>query len=291
MGTPYPIYSLNQVPQIRLISIGWFDCGPGEWELRHALNANWTYYCNDRDGASIFSGGDEIPLQAQRLVLIPGGCRFDSSCNAQVRHLFGYFAIPGLLHHRFDQLHRPLTVPLGPEQGILHELLALAGTMPTPEQSLRLAACLGQGLTQVLPQEIFATADPQVAAIAPACALIDARYDESVSIAELAAACRLSVNTFMRHFRVATGTTPAQALRARRVQAAAQLLENSDESLDRIAEVCGFPNRTYLTRVFQAVVGIPPSTHRKLRQAKSAPARCGTPGEGTPGMIAGRRRL
>lgn len=270
MGIPYPVFRLNRLPMVRLHTISWYDCGPGEWELRKAINAHWTYYCNDRDGGTLYAKGGAVPLKAGRLVLVPGGCRFDTSCTAHLRHLFGYFEVPGLYHHRFDQLHHPLVPAPAADDAILHELLRGAGNAPTPAQALRLAALLANALTQVLPETGQINASEDHALIAPACQLIDERYEQPMSNGELAAACGLSINTFMRHFRTATGTTPTQALRSRRVQAAALALERGVESLDDIARDCGFPNRTYLSRVFQAVIGMAPSTYRKRNRRGQA---------------------
>lgn len=263
MGIPYPHFELDRLPHVRLLSIGWYDPGPGEWELRKAINAHWTYYCNDRDGAILNAGSKAVPMRAGQLVIIPRSCRYDATCPVALRHMFGYFDVPGILNQHFQSVHRPLLVPASSTDGILQELLAQAGTAPSPAQNLRLAARIGLAIAEILPAEAFATANAFNDLIAPACTIINQNYAQPISNQTLARACGLSSTTFMRHFRKATGTTPAQALRMRRVQAAALELERGATSLDAVAKEAGFPNRTYLSRVFHAVLGMPPSAYRK----------------------------
>lgn len=265
MGIPYEHFALDRLPRVRLLTIGWYDPGPGEWHLRRAINAHWTYYCNDRDGAVLRTPMGEVPLRAGQLVLIPGSCRYDAICPVALRHMFGFFDLPGLLHQRSLSVQQPLAVP-SVDDGILKELLAQPGVNLSPHQNLRLVACLNQAVAHVLPPEAFIAGDSVHDLILPACRIIDQSYAKPISNAELAAACGMSLTTFLRHFRKATGTTPTQVLRIRRVQAAALELERGATSLDAVAATSGFPNRAYLSRVFQAVLGMPPSAYRKRHQ-------------------------
>jgi transcriptional regulator GlxA family with amidase domain len=54
-----------------------------------------------------------------------------------------------------------------------------------------------------------------------------------------------------------------------RVRAAADLMLTSRASLAEIAELTGFPNRAYLTRVFTQVTGKPPGLFRRHQAAGS----------------------
>ena len=263
MGVPYTHYQLDGLPRIKLLKIGWYDPGPGEWALRRAINAHWTWYCNDRDGSVLRTPAGTVPLRAGQLVIIPSGCRYDAICPVALRHMFGYFDLPGILYQSLQAHLHPLPVPESAADDILHELLAQPGISVTPGQNLRLTACLSQAIARILPPEVFVAADAFNDRIAPACRLIDQAYAKPISNQELARVCGLSVTTFLRHFRKVMGTTPAQALRIRRVQAASLELERGADSLDDIAARAGFPNRAYLSRVFRAVLGMPPSAYRR----------------------------
>ncbi|HLZ65742.1 MAG TPA: AraC family transcriptional regulator [Aliidongia sp.] len=85
-----------------------------------------------------------------------------------------------------------------------------------------------------------------------------------LSIGEVAAVCNLSQSHFIRAFRNATGDTPHRWLRRYRVDRAKRLLEGP-LSIAEIALECGFSDQSHLTRVFAAVVGMPPGAWRRTR--------------------------
>ena len=64
-----------------------------------------------------------------------------------------------------------------------------------------------------------------------------------LTVDDLARQALMSPRTFARRFREMTGTTPLQWLCAERVRRAQDLLENTDDTVDRIAEpaACGRP--------------------------------------------------
>ena len=95
--------------------------------------------------------------------------------------------------------------------------------------------------------------------------LIDARLDGTLSLAELAQECRLSVRHFARAFRQSTGQSPHRWLTERRLDKARGLLESSARSLSEIAEDCGFASQSHFTRVFTHRVGTSPGAWRRDR--------------------------
>jgi transcriptional regulator GlxA family with amidase domain len=82
----------------------------------------------------------------------------------------------------------------------------------------------------------------------------------------LAHAAGIGVKTLNASFRDAMGVTAAEYVRERRIARAAELLQSSEWSLDRIAVETGFPNRHYLTRVFSKRMGLPPAAYREARR-------------------------
>ncbi|HEX4107862.1 MAG TPA: helix-turn-helix transcriptional regulator [Solirubrobacteraceae bacterium] len=92
--------------------------------------------------------------------------------------------------------------------------------------------------------------------------LADARYFESLSVADLAAAAGLSPAHFSREFRRAFGESPHQYLLTRRLERAAALLRNTDHS---VAEVClsvGLTSVGSFTTSFSRMFGISPTAYR-----------------------------
>ena len=92
-------------------------------------------------------------------------------------------------------------------------------------------------------------------------------YSKPVSISDYAQELGLSVSWFTRSFREYTGTSPAQYLISLRISAAQSLLETSDHNVTEIAELVGYDNPLYFSRLFRKQTGMSPSDFRKQLQA------------------------
>ncbi|MDQ2800225.1 MAG: helix-turn-helix transcriptional regulator [Armatimonadota bacterium] len=64
-------------------------------------------------------------------------------------------------------------------------------------------------------------------------------------------------------FRQTYGVAPMQMLRDLRLQRARHLLESTDRTVASIAELCGFEDAAYFTRVFRRRMGLSPGRHRQ----------------------------
>ena len=86
---------------------------------------------------------------------------------------------------------------------------------------------------------------------------------EDLSVEELARRSHMSPRTFARRFRAETGTTPHSWVTAQRVQAAEELLELTDHSIEWIADEVGFGNAAALRHHFTRVRGVSPQQYRR----------------------------
>lgn len=85
---------------------------------------------------------------------------------------------------------------------------------------------------------------------------------ESFSIAQLAAACRLSPRTLARRVREATGESPLRLVQRIRVAEAAHLLETTSLSFAEITERVGYSEPATLRRLVRRLLGRAPSELR-----------------------------
>ena len=92
---------------------------------------------------------------------------------------------------------------------------------------------------------------------------ISAHYSEPVRVADAAALCQCSPNHFMRWFRQMTGQTFIIFLREYRLNAAAEALRTTEDTILSISEQCGFENLSYFNREFKAHFGMTPREYRK----------------------------
>jgi transcriptional regulator GlxA family with amidase domain len=91
------------------------------------------------------------------------------------------------------------------------------------------------------------------------------------SVTELADLCGLSRGHFAKAFKASLGLSPHRWLVHQRVFRAAEMLEQSGESVSAIALACGFSDQSHLTRMFHALVGASPADWRRQRRAGVAP--------------------
>ena len=86
---------------------------------------------------------------------------------------------------------------------------------------------------------------------------------ESHAVPELAAAAGLSVSQLERTFRRMFQMTPRQYVQRVRVNAAAEALLHTDDSIADIALASGFFDQSHFTKVFRRAMGQPPAAYRR----------------------------
>lgn len=98
--------------------------------------------------------------------------------------------------------------------------------------------------------------------------LVDGRYFEPLTVADLASAAGLSPAHFSREFKRTFGESPHQYLLTRRLERAAALLRTSDWSIARICFAVGAESVGSFTSSFRRMFGCTPLAYR----AKYPPA-------------------
>ncbi|MDW3845801.1 helix-turn-helix domain-containing protein [Micromonospora sp. BRA006-A] len=116
------------------------------------------------------------------------------------------------------------------------------------------------GQAQYVTTPVPAREDHPLAALLP---WAMARLDRPLTVADLARQAAMSTRNLVRHFTAATGATPSQWLATQRIRRAQELLENTDDGIDAVAEASGMGTATTLRRHFQRTVGVPPDTYRR----------------------------
>ncbi|HKN79646.1 MAG TPA: helix-turn-helix domain-containing protein [Lysobacter sp.] len=96
--------------------------------------------------------------------------------------------------------------------------------------------------------------------------LVDAvrsRIAEPHTLDSLATEARMSRRTFTRRFKALTGTTVVAWLLAERLARSQQLLETTDQPVERIAELAGFGSVVSLRQHFRTAFGVSPTQWRR----------------------------
>jgi AraC-like DNA-binding protein len=106
--------------------------------------------------------------------------------------------------------------------------------------------------------------------------LIDARYRDPLDVPTLARAAHLSPAHFSREFRRAFGESPHQYLLTRRLERAAELLRNTDQTVADICATIGLSSIGSFTTSFGRAFGLSPTAYRAARPPALARARIPT---------------
>lgn len=91
-------------------------------------------------------------------------------------------------------------------------------------------------------------------------------YNRPISIEDYAADHHMSVSWFIRNFKEYTSSTPAQYILSLRVSNAQTLLEGTSYNITEIANIVGYDNPLYFSRVFRKQCGMSPSDFRKQQK-------------------------
>ncbi|MHC4362901.1 MAG: PocR ligand-binding domain-containing protein [Planctomycetota bacterium] len=114
----------------------------------------------------------------------------------------------------------------------------------------------------------------KVTQITPVINYIDANYDKSITLDEVAKVSHLSASRLAHVFKDQMGITVIDYLTSVRIERAKQLLLATNQSCTEICFQVGYNNQSYFTRTFKTLVGIPPRRFRarnKRREKISAP--------------------
>lgn len=95
---------------------------------------------------------------------------------------------------------------------------------------------------------------------------IDRNYAKSLTVAVLARRAKLSPFHFIRAFRSATGLTPHQYLRERRLDRARHLLSTTSMPVTEVCEAVGFTSLGSFSTLFRRATGQSPNAFRASRR-------------------------
>lgn len=102
------------------------------------------------------------------------------------------------------------------------------------------------------------------ARLAAARRLVDERWQEKLTLNEIARACGLNRAKLTRGFREAFGSTVADAIATRRLEGAHKLLIATDLPVSSIGYRCGYSNNASFTRAFARRYGVAPTRMRLM---------------------------
>jgi two-component system response regulator YesN len=114
----------------------------------------------------------------------------------------------------------------------------------------------------------------KITQIRPAINYIDANYDKTITLGEIARASHLSVSRLAHIFKEQMGITLIDYVTSVRIERAKQLLLATEQNCTEICFQVGYNNQSYFTRTFKELVGMTPLQFRagnRRREKMSVP--------------------
>lgn len=96
--------------------------------------------------------------------------------------------------------------------------------------------------------------------------IIEAQFDTSLSVSDLARECRLSESRFAQAFKKSFGMPPHAYMIGVRISRAKDMIRSGGTGLAEVALRCGFSDQSHLARVFSRSVGMSPSQWRRQNE-------------------------
>lgn len=95
--------------------------------------------------------------------------------------------------------------------------------------------------------------------------LMEDKPEKQFSLQQLASMSHMSIPSYTKKFRAATGLSPIAYLQRVRLLKVCDILTMSDLPVQNIAELCGFCSPNYMIKLFHREFGITPEQFRKMQ--------------------------
>lgn len=237
-----------------------------EWRLRDAADAYWRCYWPVSAGGEIVFQGKRQSLTPGHLYLITPHTAFDSGSVRPFSKWYIHFTVSGL-----NELYKPgVTIirPAGRMRAILRDVCPATNSVRRRQVSATHSLAAIELISLVLEIAVQATQNetPANQRLSDCIAFMRQRLTEKVTLRSLARFAGTSARTLSEMFVAHTGFSPIRYLIELRLNHAMQLLRHTNQSIEQIAEECGFANRYYFTRMLAKYRHITPAAFRRYRE-------------------------
>ncbi|HRQ89112.1 MAG TPA: AraC family transcriptional regulator [Bacteroidia bacterium] len=256
-GSPHEVQGEREVmlPGMSLEILATRKIRLQRWNLRQLIDPYWRLYIPVEGHAVIRHEETDTQLTPGQLYLIPPRTAFSSHNPLPFSKWYVHFilgrsdllSVPGVYSCPVDDLAR-------------HYLDSLASAKGEPynwESAALVVHALGK-----LPNRAWTDQklDPRVTR---AMDFLQANLAKRINAEDAAKAAGVSVRNLNHLFRSQLRLAPMTVLLSYRLDRACHLLRHTDQSIEQVAENCGFPNRYYFSRMLKQHRGVSPAAYRK----------------------------
>lgn len=203
---------------------------------------------------SLTVGGKTTEIGSGTLVAFPHDMPFERKILAPLTFYFVKLAAGGELPHG--------VVSVKDHRRLVSSLAAMEQALMEPADRA-LAQHFLTDIFMQLKSEARAAVPPRNSVVEAALRYMRDHLAEKMLVSVLAREMGVSVSSFTKQFREATGVTPMRYVAVMRLRLAEELLVTTDASLGEIALRCGYDTPFYLSNAFKKETGLSPKAYRQ----------------------------
>ena len=258
MSEQYP--ELRQLP-LKILAYDYIERLP-QWQFDQPIMNCWRLYWHPLPGVKLHFENETTSLYPDKCVIIPPLTPVSASIDRQVEHMFIHFSCgnffdsykPGIYSYK-------LGYGLGEKFNRLQTLLQITEDDDQFEVLTAIYSIICDVLAKLNKHYVDQpTVDTR---IQKAISIINKNKHNNLSNNDLANKLEMSPNYFINYFKQVTGETPQAYILRLKLEAVADKLRTSKDSIEDISDECGFCNRHYMTRQFTKRFNIGPAKYRK----------------------------
>lgn len=239
------------------------NCFIQYWKYPEAYFRYWCIYWNKTPGAWINFKSQKIELTPNKIILIPPFTPFSTGINNPVEHFYIHFYTNGIL----DKIRRnPIKLDTLDLSLTISEIFNLSGTA----QLLKIYGLIFSYLAKIPVEYCLAeTEDTINPIIRKVIDLMHENINVPIDNFYLSRQAGLGINEFYNLFKQEMHITPRQYMLRLRLEHSSTLLRYSKQSIEKIAQNCGFADRYHFSKAFRSYFGFPPVEFRKIHEKQT----------------------
>ncbi|OQA85706.1 MAG: HTH-type transcriptional activator Btr [Lentisphaerae bacterium ADurb.Bin242] len=221
----------------------------------------WILYWNLSPGGELFVDGKWIKMESDKVYLLSPFTPFQSRNHSSFMQFYLYMKLSSNI-----PVVRGLYV--FPSDLLKQNFLFIEDTLSPTKGALRIIGVFCQYFS-MLPDSVFLKAEEIIdSRIYKALQIIEKEYSMPLPLKSLSRRVNMSLNNFLRVFKMEMKTTPKRYILRTRISKVAELLVKTDMKLDEIVEKTGFSNRFHLSKAFKRMVGSSPGCYREATSTR-----------------------
>lgn len=223
----------------------------------------WRIYWNQTSGAEIESSHGIISLKPDKIYILPAWLKWRGTLSGPVDHTWLNFRTlqwnKEFCRRNFPKIvHVDLYSARGTCMREIFDGFRSDGRVHSIDYEALAHLALGEFLKHFpLPQQ------PTPTLLKEVLDHIQNNLNEDLRVENLARIQRCSIGHLSRLFKQHLNASPAHVVRESRISLGADRLIESNDTVEKIAEDCGFSNRYHFSRVFSEIMHVSPAAFRK----------------------------